>query len=249
MTYHILNGDSLASTFPNAKLPGEIIVARECLIEGDLHGDSLDEFWKTRASYIGRTYQEQHRYYTEVVEEFEKLIKAPDNSEFNLWFGYDLFCRANMWFVISLLYNLRIHKNVFAVYPSFLNENDRWKEFGKATEHDLIVSYSNRIQFSDEDLKLGKDLWAAYKSNDLQQLRQLSKNESVCYPYLPEVCEAHIDRFPLAGKKGRPERVIEDIMHNVSDNFVTVFKEFFEREGVYGFGDAQLKQLYDKVID
>jgi hypothetical protein len=56
MTYHILNGDSLAGTFPNAKLPGEIIVARECLIEGDLHGDSLDEFLKTRASYIRMTY-------------------------------------------------------------------------------------------------------------------------------------------------------------------------------------------------
>lgn len=119
MTYHILNGDCLAHTFPNAKLPGEIIVARECLIEGDLHGDSLDEFLKTRASYIRMTYQEQNRYYTEVAKEFEKLINAPDNSEFNLWFGYDLFCRANMWFIISLLHDLQIHKNVFVVYPSF----------------------------------------------------------------------------------------------------------------------------------
>jgi hypothetical protein len=79
-------------------------------------------------------------------------------------------------------------------------------------------------------------------------LKKLSKIESACYPYLAEVCEAHIDRFPPEGKKGRPERVIEDIVHNVSDDFATVFREFFEREGVYGFGDAQLKQLYDKVI-
>ncbi|HEY6979180.1 MAG TPA: DUF1835 domain-containing protein [Chitinophagaceae bacterium] len=249
MNYHILNGDSLATTFPDAKLRGEIIVARECLIEGDLHGDSLDEFWNTRASYIGRTYHEQNRYYTEVVKEFEKIINAPDSSEFNLWFGYDLFCRANMWFVISLLYDLRIHKNIFVVYPSFLNGNDRWKEFGNATEDDLIVSYNNRIRFTDEDLKLGKDLWIAYKNNDLHRLSQLSKNESACFPYLYEVCEAHIDRFPSAGKKGRPERVIEDIVHNVSNDFATVFKEFFKREGIYGFGDVQIKQLYDKVIN
>jgi hypothetical protein len=85
INYHILNGDSLAGTFPKAKLLGEIIVARECLIEGDLHGDSLDEFWRTWSSYIGMTYQEQNRYYTEVAREFEKLIKAPANSEFNLW--------------------------------------------------------------------------------------------------------------------------------------------------------------------
>jgi len=114
-----------------------------------------------------------------------------------------------MWFVISLLYDLQIHKNVFVVYPSFLNENNRWKEFGNATNHDLIVSYNSRIRFNDEDLKLGKDLWRAYKNNDLHQLKKLSKIESACYPYLAEVCEAHIDRFPSGGKKGRPERVIE----------------------------------------
>jgi hypothetical protein len=35
MKYHVLNGDCLASAFPNAKLPGQVIVARECLIEGE----------------------------------------------------------------------------------------------------------------------------------------------------------------------------------------------------------------------
>src|SRR5689334_18761530 len=172
MVYHILNGDSLACTFPDAKLPGEIVVARECLIEGDLRGNSLDDFWKTRASYINTTYDEQKRYYTEVVKEFEKLLNAPDNSEFNLWFGYDLFCRANMWFIISLLSDLRINKDVFVVYPSFLNENARWQEFGNATADDLMVSYKNRTRLNDQDLKLGKDLWTAYKNSDLQQLKK-----------------------------------------------------------------------------
>ena len=36
MVYNILNGDSLAYSFPDAKIEGEIIVVREGLIDGEL---------------------------------------------------------------------------------------------------------------------------------------------------------------------------------------------------------------------
>jgi hypothetical protein len=62
-----------------------------------------------------------------------------------------------------------------------------------------------------------------------------------------EVVQAHVDRFPKDGSKGRPERVIEDIMKNGSIDFHKVFEAFWRRESIYGFGDIQLKQLYDKV--
>jgi len=48
MIYHVLNGDALLPTFIETKLGGEIIVDRECLIEGDVSGDTLFEFWLTR---------------------------------------------------------------------------------------------------------------------------------------------------------------------------------------------------------
>ena len=58
MVYHVLNGDSLAYSFPEANIEGDIIVAREALIEGDLSGNNLDEFWQSRAKYIGITEEE-----------------------------------------------------------------------------------------------------------------------------------------------------------------------------------------------
>lgn len=58
----------------------------------------------------------------------------------------------------------------------------------------------------------------------------------------------HVDRFPKDGTKGRPEKVIEDITKNISTDFHKVFKEFWKRESIYGFGDTQLKHLYDKVM-
>ncbi len=132
MIYHILNGGSLAESFPSANLDGEIIVDREALIEGDLQGTDLAEFWKTRAAYIGIPTAE---YYDKVVTEFDKILNAPDNSEFNLWFEFDLFCQVNMWFVLSLIADLPIRKTVYAVYSSFLPRDDKnfWNAFGPAT--------------------------------------------------------------------------------------------------------------------
>ena len=81
MVYNILNGDSLANSFPDAKIEGDIIVVREGLIDGDLSGDNLHDFWQSRASYMGLTESE---YNNSVVKEFEKIMNALDNSEFNL---------------------------------------------------------------------------------------------------------------------------------------------------------------------
>ena len=101
---------------------------------------------------------------------------------------------------------------------------------------------------NDSDLQFGQDLWAAYKSDDLEELIRLAKNQSPAFPYLQEVVKAHVERFPRDGSKGRPERVLEEITKNISTDFHEVFKEFWSRESIYGFGDTQLKQLYDKVM-
>ena len=57
MVYHVLNGDSLTERFLATGIQGEVVVARECLIEGDLNGDSISEFWLTRANYLSNMSQ------------------------------------------------------------------------------------------------------------------------------------------------------------------------------------------------
>jgi len=247
MIYNILNGDSLACSFPDTKIEGNIIVVREGLIDGDLSGDNLNNFWQARAKYMGLTEPE---YQNKVVKEFEKIIHAPDNTEFNLWFEYDLFCQVNMWFVISILNSLSIKKNVYAVYTSYLDKTNKhfWNGFGPANSGELIICFADRILLKDVDLRLGQDLWTAYKSGNLEELIRLAKNQSPAFPYLQEVVKAHVDRFPKDGRKGRPERVLEDITKNISTDFHEVFNEFWDRESIYGFGDIQLKRLYDKVM-
>ncbi|MES2645577.1 MAG: DUF1835 domain-containing protein [Bacteroidota bacterium] len=247
MVYHILNGDSLAYSFPDAKVEGEIIVVREALIDGELAGDNLHEFWQSRARHLGVTENEYHH---SVVKEFEKILHAPGNSVFNLWFEYDLFCQVNSWFVLSVIHSLSIKKKVFAVYTSYLDKSSKqfWNGFGPANSDELKICYAGKIFLSEADLHFGQELWTAYKNGNLEALTDLSKHPSAAFPYLQEVVKAHVDRFPKDGTKGRPEKVIEDIIKNKSTDFHKVFEEFWKRESIYGFGDTQLKILYDKLM-
>ena len=247
MIYNILNGDSLAHSFPDAKIEGDIIVVREALMDGDLSGDNLNDFWRSRAKYHGSTEAEYH---SGVAKEFEKIINAPDNTEFNLWFEYDLFCQVNMWFVISIINNLSVKKKVYSVYTSYLDRSNKhfWNGFGPANSSQLQVCFADRILLSNADLQLGQELWTAYKGNNFEELIRLAKNQSFAFPYLQEVVKAHIDRFPQDGTNGRPEKVIEDITKNISTDFHKVFEEFWNRESIYGFGYTQLKNIYDKVM-
>jgi hypothetical protein len=247
MVYNILNGDSLAYSFPDAQIDGDVIVVREGLIDGNLSGDNLHDFWRSRATYMGLTETEYHN---NVVKEFEKIMNAPDGSEFNLWFEYDLFCQVNMWFVISIINNLPIKKKVYAVYTSYLDRTDKlfWGGFGPANSNELKICFADRIPLNDVDLQLGQDLWTAYKSNNDEVLVRLAKNQTLAYPYLQQVVKAQVDRFPKDGTKGRPEKVLEDIITNNTTDFHKVIQEFWNRESIYGFGDTQLKHLYDKIM-
>jgi hypothetical protein len=247
MIYNILNGDALAYSFAAATIEGDIIVMREALIEGDVAANSLQALWHARANHFGISSTE---YYNKSVTEFEKIINATEGSEFNLWFEYDLFCQVNMWFVMSLINCLPINKKVYAVYTSYLHRTDAhfWNGFGPAEAAQLQVCFADRILFTETDLQLGQQLWTAYKDNNFTALMQLAKNKTAAFPYLQEVVTAHVERFPKDGTTGRPERVIEDIIKNIATDFATVFKEFWKRESIYGFGDTQLKHIYNKVM-
>lgn len=247
MIYNVLNGDALAYSFKDTKIEGETIICREALIDGDLSGDSLSDFWHSRARHLGVSDAEYH---TKSVLEFEKILKAPDDSTFNLWFEYDLFCQVNMWFVLSILSSLPIRKKVYAVYTTHVDRTNKhfWNGFGPAISSQLQVCFDTKILLSETDLQLGLNLWTAYKSNNAEELIVLAGKQGPAFPYLQEVIKAHLDRFPKDGSYGRPEKVIEDITRNISTDFNEVFKEFWKRESIYGFGDTQLKGIYDKVM-
>jgi hypothetical protein len=247
-TYHILNGDCLADQLRKTNTNHDFMVCRECLIDGNLNAASLSDFWTIRAKYFADNYNIPARgYFNKTVSEFEKINLIPDNSEVCLWFENDLFCQVNMWFVISILSGHPTFK-IFRVFPVPENDEDIWKGFGSASPKKLEQAYNSKIQFTPHDIELGKGLWAAYQNDDFEKLKELALSQSGCFEYLEEVCQAHIDRFPPDKTAGRPDRIVKEIIETRSEEFQIVFLEFTKREGIYGFGDLQLKIIYDRVM-
>jgi len=248
-TYHILNGDCLADQLRQTKINHDFIVCRECFIDGNLYADNITDFWTIRAEFIADTYKvSTEEYFIKTVSEFEKLKNLPDNSEVCLWFENDLFCQTNMWFVISILANYPKLK-VFRVLPIIENIADTWKGFGISNVEKLEQSYSSKIQFTVDDITSAKNLWSAYQNDELDKLSKLAKSQSNCFEYLEEVCQAHIDRFPIDKSLGRPEKLIKEIIETKSKEFQIVCSEFAAREGIYGFGDLQIKNIYVRQMD
>jgi hypothetical protein len=114
---------------------------------------------------------------------------------------------------------------------------------GRMSPEELKECYSHRIAFTTDDVKLGKDLWQAYKESDLQTLSVLSGCISECFPYLKEVCDAEMARK----WDNRPVQTLKKIQANGNPDFPELFARFSVEEGVYGFGDAQVKSMLERT--
>lgn len=243
--YHILNGDSLKEQFPGS-LHGEIIVARECLVDGSTKGNSLTEFFKTRAEFISNNYEgfSEREYFEKTVPEFQKMLNIPNNADVSLWFEDDLFCQVNFWFVINLLVKLHQNNQFFLVRPRLNIQNG----FGGLNKKELLSIYENRLELTELD-ELA-NLWELYQINDIEKLITTSRELKNTYPFIYTAVEAHIERIPSSGNIGRPSQSLIRIMDELSTvEFGPVFQEFCKRDKIYGFGDLHVKRLFDEILN
>ncbi len=240
MEMHVLPGDSLVETFEATKIGGEVIVFRECLIDGDVFAETLEDFWEIRASYLDDAFPDPDKSYNSHAKpEFEKILNAAESATINLWFEYELFCQVNLWFCLFLLRDSGA--DIYRVEPAVRKADDLWLGFGGLSEHELENCFSQRKKLSPGDVMLGSQLWLAFQTGNFEQLRILSGTETESFPYLGDVCAA------AAELETRPKHALKKIISEGETEFGKVFRKFNETEGVYGFGDAQVKRLFDEI--
>ncbi|MEO6052104.1 MAG: DUF1835 domain-containing protein [Pyrinomonadaceae bacterium] len=238
MIYHVMPGDAVAGEFRKTGIAGDVIVCRECLLVGDVDAETLPEFWEKRARFILSDYGEDEIVYHETVaDEMAKLADLDADAEVNLWFEYELLCSVNMWFCLWLL--AETEATVYRVEPIVRTNADIWKGFGKLDTADLQKCFDARKKHSADDVKLGANLWHAYRRGDHSRLRTLATTDSTAFPHLKEVVEAEIE------KDTKPKQVIDEITNEGITEFTDVFAEFTLRAGVYGFGDTQVERLLE----
>ena len=235
MIYHVLPGDAQVKDFRQTGLPGELLVCREALIDGDISGETLDEFFYNRAAFHG---EDLASYDANVASQFRRLLDAGPSDEVNLWFEYDLFCAVNMWFCLGLLSDS--DADIYRVAPTHLNFEDRWNGFGNTSPEILKQCFDSRMKLSRSDIELGAELWNFFRRRDTDELLRLSSRPNAAFPFIDEVGRA------AAELDTKPSEIIRDIRRQGKSALKDVLPEFQKRAGVYGFGDTQVKRLMDE---
>lgn len=244
--FHVLNGDVLAEQVKPFLHQSNICVAREILMEGPVTSNDISEFWKDRAVFVHKLFGEENGGYSKkVVSEFDKLKGLHAPHKIFLWFEYDLFCQVNFWFTIHLIYSTNIDHELFWVRPS----TQDWKGFGAFSSVQLLELKQDAYQLSQGEIQTLVDCWDAYQTNDKAQFQNTIQTASIELQFLKKVVQAHFARLKSGDHLTRPEASLIEISNQIrSKDFATIFPLFSAKEGIYGYGDLQVKKLWDTIL-
>lgn len=237
MGLNVLSGDSLLAPFRRSGVEGEIAVFRECLVDGPLAAPDPEAFFLQRSRYLSSD-DDGGFYEAAVRPEIEKILNHKEGEEIFLWFEHELFCQVNLWFILS---NLVDRSDLWIVSPPSAPDDDRFAGWAHLGPDELRDSFENRSRVSEADRRLGYELWQAFSERDTGRLRELGGRKSTAFRFLPEVTLAasEIDSRPEARLRAIADQGIED--------FGDVFRAFSKMEPVYGFGDLQVKRIWEKI--
>lgn len=242
--YHILNGDCLLEQFPDQIL-GKRIVARACLVDGPVKATSLQALYRMRYSFISSSYGDfpETDYYRKTVSGFSHIQNIKDEATVCLWFEDDLFCQVNCWFVLNLLLDSGYKGTVYLVRPPALSQYG----FGGFNTSELETLFQNKQELTKTDI--WKQLWPLYQQQSLEAMIGVGEALKTDYPFVFNAIQAHIDRLPSDHSEGKPKKLLADIMKELNTKeFGPVFQAFCKRAPIYGFGDLQVKRLFDELL-
>ncbi len=240
---HILNGDALLDQFPDVLKKDQLIVARECLVDGPVEAESMETFYRLRGQYLQDQYQvcTVEEYLERSKSEFDKVLNIAEKTTVYLWFEDDVFCQINCWYVLSLLQKTSAN-TIYLVRPK---EHSPYG-FSAYDEEGLLELMEHKIPVNVQE-PLSK-LWSAYQSNDLERLSELAHAVKGKYPFIFESVQALIASIPSKDSIGRPKEILQEIMQEFgTDSFGEVFRVFNQRASIYGYGDLMVKRLYDEL--
>lgn len=241
----ILNGDALAEVLPSNIL-GRIAIVRECLVDGPVEAESVEELWVIRSEFLSQKYPVNipEDYYIRVVPELKRILTASTGTEVYCWFERDLFCQVNLWFVMSLLYD---HEgDIYLVLPD--DTTDLEEGFGGMNEHKLNKAFRNARLLQKNGRHVLSHMWKLYQDGNINEAMTLSAQVNPELPFLLPAVQAWKDSIPHGDYPGKPKAALKEITDELNtDDFDKIFRTFHHRYPIYGFGNLQVKHLWEEL--
>ncbi|MEZ5031235.1 MAG: hypothetical protein R2787_07530 [Saprospiraceae bacterium] len=241
---HILNGDALRERFP-ATLAGRQIVARECLVDGDVEGNTLEQVGRSREEFLLAVYGVPVQEYQEhSLAELKKIQSIPNGEEIALWFEDDLFCQVNLWFVCWLLDESGRDHSLYLVRPP---AGSRFS-FAHADEATLVDCFEARMPISAAMRSAFAAMWKAYQYEDRIAMHRLATGPLQDVDFLLPVIDAEVSRYRDETGWSPMELIVKHIiLQNPEGDFPAHFEAFSLAHPIYGLGDLQFKRVWEEV--
>jgi hypothetical protein len=228
---HIHNGDSVANTARRAGIPGRHVAYRETLISGPVRPNLGAQEWiEERARFLAEHYGENLlRVRNELLEQEQLLDRAREEEEVVLWFEHDLFCLANLLYLLSRLTKCRRLSIIWCSHPLGTMEDD-----------DIFKQYHSRYAVAPAMMSAGALGWRAYISEDATDLNRMLDADFVDFPFLRDGFLLHASRFPSTrnGLGEVEQRALAGIDAGATD-FASLFARFDQAPPRFGFGDGE----------
>ncbi len=244
MIYHILNGDALKTRFP--KLEGEIVVLRECLIEGERSGATWKDFIQNRERFILESFGDCADIYDrKCTIEFEKIKEISTGDEVYFWFEDDLFCQVNFWFACSLLLVNYESISCFFVRAKSTEENG----YSNMSLEELERAFQSSIAIQSADIELFVNIWKAYQANETSSLIVLKSKLHSKFSFVANAIDVAEKLLTFDEQKLTiyDRQILEMITGNDAISFEEAFHRFNQENSILGLGDLQVKRMYDKM--
>ncbi len=250
---HIHDGDSSAQTSRESTIPGEHFGWREALISGPAPSDVGPAQWRQlRAQHLSDFYGvDRQKAAEELLRQEEVLAGFSEHEEVVLWFEHDLFCQANLlylldWFAGRDLYKTRLSLICIGEFPGI----EKFRGLGQLNAYQMASLFTTRHEVSAAEMNLATRAWRAYRSVDPTAIEKLLDSDTSAMPHLKRAFLLHLARFPFVRNGlGHIENLGLQLIRGGSKTFTKLFAAFGDEEPVYGLGDFQfwlaLKQMTD----
>lgn len=250
---HILNGDSTNAVFKKSSIPGDVIIWREMLCEGNVVKDvGGDPFWKERYVYFQKEYGiEKLDYFDKTIKEIVKIQDVANYNEVVLWFEYDLFCQINLMAAITyLLKSYRKDIRYFLVCTGKEKGKTELQTLSDFTSSEYEMLYQKKTRLSRNDFLFAQKAWDIYAENDVNALKEFDFNKNKKFVYLQSAMDQHLMRFKKENGLNQIDHKILEMINSGIQDKKDLIKELLiwqKQETVYGFGDLQYEHYIKKL--
>ena len=246
---HILNGETTAALLSQTAIAGDLFSFRDALIAGPAPAVNGSEWRRIRAAHLANAYGvEAEKCEHDLARQQQVFESFNDHEEVTLWFESDLFCQANLLYLLDWCAPRHLDTKVSLICIGEFPGRSNFRGLGELTPPELASLFDKRSEVTTAQLELAARAWQAYRSEDPRDLERLLQTDTSDLPFLAGALRLQLTRFPSARNGlNRIENTGLELIGQRFTSFPDLFARFVAAEPDYGLGDAQLWNVLQQL--